>query len=285
MARGRGRLIPWLAVLAPLLASVRDAPSAAARVETSSGTPVNQPGEYESYVKEVVLGVADSNVNGTTVGNFDEQERQVEEGRVLFAIVGTCPSMACKNQAVYFANFPSGVRSYWGKPGELKECTKSRHVVSSKGCKNDSLKFEALERLIESGQSAYRIDESLQRVVLVQGSVQLYIYLIYVSAWSAWHRTLDGWAIYQKSPRSSEYFRAQVRIAGDMALEFRGPELPLLGFWPRAEEVALPSAAARPAPRRPGALGGQSAARPREEALGRKPAITGLQPLSQGLQA
>mmetsp|Transcript_105010 Transcript_105010/g.327524 ORF Transcript_105010/g.327524 Transcript_105010/m.327524 type:complete len:196 (+) Transcript_105010:173-760(+) len=192
----------------------------------------------------MVVGIAQGNVNYTTVGNFDEHDRQAEEGRVLFAIAGTCPSAACGNQAVYFAGFPSGVRSYWAKPGRLRECTKSRHVASAEGCKNDSLQFAALERLIESAGGAYMLDQSTQRLVLIQEHAKLYIHLIYIATWNTWRRTLDGWAFYQKRHTSKKYFRVQVRLAGDMRLTLRGPELPALGPWPSAEEVALPPAAA-----------------------------------------
>jgi len=150
------------------------------------GKPVNDPSTYLEYVKPMVEGIIAGSAS-TQVSNYDKNDNKIADGKVVVALAGICPSTFCNNQAIYIAQFGSSVISYWAKPGDILECTKSRHVKKGK-CKNDSDKFTKLDAMIQGGKGSYKIKDG--RLVLMNGSTELYVYMLYINTWSTFSGTL-----------------------------------------------------------------------------------------------
>jgi len=200
------------------------------------GKPTNKPTKYESYVKDMVEGIVTGS-KYTEVKNYDKNDNKIGSGNVLLAVPGTCPSSPmCGDQAVYVAKFGSSVVSYWAKPGELLDCTKDRREQKGK-CKNDSDKFKKLDEQIQAGKGGYKVKNG--RLVVMQGSTELYVYMLYVNTWSSFGGWMEGYACFQKDPDSSEYFRIHVKLDKKMAIKFKGGEIKMSSFWPSKDEVTL----------------------------------------------
>lgn len=200
----------------------------------------NDPDKYW-YVKEMSEAIVHNDMNGRYVHDYDKNDRPWRSGHILANIVGTCPnSFLCGDQAVTVSAFgnPTEVVTYWSKPHEVQECTRSRHVASNE-CKNDSDKFEAMENLFNSGNGKYTVDHVRKRAVMTHNGQRLYVYLIYVADWSTWSRELRGWLLYQRDPDSQEFFRIRFDANSKLEFRFHGSGHPMDSFWPRRGEVEV----------------------------------------------
>merc|ERR1712232_624774 len=78
------------------------------------------------------------------------------------------------------------------------------------------------------------------RVYMKKDSEKLYFYLMYVSDWSMWRSTMDGWLFYQKNPSSQEFFRIRFNAGKDMKLQFKGGEQRMSSmYWPTRNDVQV----------------------------------------------
>jgi len=199
------------------------------------GKPHNKPAKYEGYVKDMVEGIIAGSAIAE-VDNHDKQDNKIGSGKVLLAVPGTCPSTLCGDQAVYVAKFGSSVISYWAKPGDLLDCTRNRHVKKGK-CKNDSDKFVKLDALIQNGQGGYKVKND--RLVLMQGDTELYVYMLYINTWSTLGGTLEGYACFQRDPSSSEFFRIHVKLDKNMNIKFKSEPSKMSSAWPTQDEMKI----------------------------------------------
>lgn len=201
---------------------------------------VNDPSHYVSYIKPIAEAIVGNKQEVLQVKDYDDDDAPKRSGTILFNLVGSCPtSLLCDNQAVTFSSFSGEVASYWSKPHEIMQCTRNRHVAKGK-CKNDSDRFEKLEKLFSPSSTSYSVtSDSPPRAVITAGSEQLFVYMIYVSDWSTWKGTMQGWILFQKARDGQEYFRQQFKCGKDMKINVQGEPKTLRSFWPEAEEVQV----------------------------------------------
>lgn len=217
-----------------------DANSVATALEENahSATPANDPSTYESYVKPIVEQIA----GGTAVQaiNFGADSQPQVEGVVSFYLLGGCPSSPmCSNQAQIISYFGDQAVTYWAKPGD--GAVQYRNLHQKGKYKNDSNKFGDLDAKLNSngeGEGSMGMGNLLgqHRTYIVMGGEKVYICLVYVTTWSTWYGTSDGWLVYQRD--DGTLWRRQFTLNKKVEFTFQPGEVDMKGqVWPTAKEL------------------------------------------------